>query len=325
LVMLKRPITGNEYLEILCLSAALDLGVIWLIRRVKTDPIIWQKIGPDTIKQLSALVSAGSPLQATALLNLFLDPLNRILLGYFNEAASVTIYDLAMKVIWGIQSLFTSAMRVFLHFNDFSEDRINQTYIQVISLVFVPILIIHTVGAAFLYCVANWWVAIDLQSLLLFYLLATLSNLGMIIITPLYIRLIHRQDLGFIVKSQAILAFTNSAISIATIPLFGLLGAALGLLIATLYNVPAIYLRYQHKVAPIDGLTKLLAPTLILRVALVLGLFVTTIYMGMSGRLSLLLAVMLGTSLFVMAITDPLIKRIAATFYISAMGKRTGA
>ena len=323
MVLLNRPLTGKAYLEILCVSAVLDLGVIWLIRRLKAGPIRWQKIGPKTIKQLSALVGAGSPLQATALMNLFLDPLNRILLGYFNEAASVTIYDLAMKIIWGIQSLFTSAMRVFLHFNNLSDSRINQAYIHVITLIVVPTLIVHTAGAAFLYCVANWWVTIDLQSLLLFYSLATLSNLGMIFITPLYIRLINRQDLGFIVKSQTILAFTNTAISIVTIPLFGLFGAALGLLIATLYNVPAIYRRYQRQVAPLDGLTKLLAPTLILRAGLALGLFAATIYASMSGRVSLLLAVALGASLFLMIITEPLTRRIVTSFYINAMGKRT--
>lgn len=321
MVLLNRPISGKEYLEILCVSAILDLGVIWLIRRLKAGPIRWRKLDLKTIKQLSALVSAGSPLQATALMNLFLDPLNRILLGYFNEAASVTIYDLAMKIIWGIQSLFTSAMRVFLYLNDPSESRINQAYIHVISLIVVPTLIIHTVGAAFLYCVANWWVAIDLQSLLLFYSVATLSNLGMIFVTPLYIRLINRQDLGFIVKSQTILAFTNTAASILTIPLFGLFGAAIGLLIATLYNVPAIYRRYQRKVAPLDGLTKLLAPTLILRAGLALGLFAATIYASMSGRVSLLLAVALGAGLFLMIITEPLTRRIVTSFYINAMGK----
>ena len=325
MVLLNRHITGKEYLEILCVSAVLDLGVIWLIRRLKAGPIRWRSFGPKTIKQLSVLVSAGSPLQATALMNLFLDPLNRILLGYFNEAASVTIYDLAMKIIWGIQSLFTSAMRVFLHFNGVSESRINQAYLHVISLIVVPTLIIHTVGAAFLYCVANWWVSIDLQSLLLFYSLATMSNLGMILITPLYIRLINLQDLGFIVKSQTILAFVNTAISILTIPLFGLLGAAIGLLIATLYNVPAIYRRYQRQVAPLNGLTKLLTSALILRVAVALGLFAATIYAAMFGRLSLLLAVTLGASLFLMIIIEPLTRRIVRSLYVNAMGKRTDA
>jgi hypothetical protein len=226
-----------------------------------------------------------------------------------------------MKVIWGIQSLFTSAMRVFLHASDSAERRVDQTYIQVLSLITVPVLTIHTVGAVLLYCVAHWWIAIDLQELLLFYSLAALSNLGMIFITPLYIRLINRQDLGFIVKTQTILALTNTTISIIAIPLFGLLGASIGLLIATLYNVPAIYLRYQRQIAPIDGISTLLNLTSVMRTTLALGLLGATIYVGVYDKLSLLVATALGASLCAVIATEPLAWRIMTSLFSGLIAK----
>ncbi|MHB8915683.1 MAG: polysaccharide biosynthesis protein, partial [Thiobacillus sp.] len=162
-------------------------------------------------------------------------------LNHFVGAAAVTIYDLAMKVIWGIQYLFSASMRVFLHMGSQDKDAIWPTFSRVIALIGIPVMILHVVGALFLSWVAHHWLMISARELMLFFAIATLSNLGMIYIMPLYISLIGRGDLLFIFRSQAILAMTNVVVTLALLPFMSLLGAAFGLLSATIYNVIAIY------------------------------------------------------------------------------------
>jgi O-antigen/teichoic acid export membrane protein len=320
MAVLDRSLSQNEYLQLLCGAALVDFCIISIIRRISVHLSMWQRIGPKTVPQLKTLFRASGALQTTALMNLFLDPLNRILLGYFSDAASVTTYDLAMKVIWGIQSLFTSAMRVFLHFAGISEIEINKAYIRVISLIAVPALILHTAGAIFLYCIAHWWLSIEVRPLILFYALATVSNLGMIFVTPLYTRLINIQDLTFIVKSQVILALTNSTLSLCAIPFFGLLGAAIGLLIATIYNIPAIYFRYENRVAPINGM-KTISNLLIARISLAALLFVISVSLGVVDRMTIAVIVLLVIGMITLSVTEPLTRRLMSTLLQSVGSK----
>ena len=181
---------------------------------------MYYRLGHLPAWQLKELLHSGSVLQATSLMNLFLEPLNKLLLVSFIGPVAVTTYDLAMKVIWGIQGLFGASMRVFLHLAHQDSETVGRTYARVISLIAVPALIMHTVGAILLSWVAHRWVDIDASQLMLFYAIATLSNLGMIFITPLYTSLISRGDV-FVFKSQAILALSNTFISIVAIPFLG--------------------------------------------------------------------------------------------------------
>ena len=106
-------LTASGFVAALCAGALTDLCLLWLVKR-KVMPArlsFW-----PTRKHLEGLVhllKSGGVLQATSLMGMFLEPLNKLLLNHFVGAAAVTIYDLAMKVIWGIQYLFGAAMRVF--------------------------------------------------------------------------------------------------------------------------------------------------------------------------------------------------------------------
>lgn len=237
----QRPLSASGYVMALSAGALTDLCLLWLVKR---------KIGSSSLpcwpthqrmQGLGELLKSGGILQATSLMGMFLEPLNKILLNHFVGAAAVTIYDLAMKVIWGIQYLFSAAMRVFLHMGSQDKEAIWPTFSRVIALVGVPVMVLHVVGALFLSWVAHHWLMISATELMLFFAIATLSNLGMIYIMPLYISLIGRGELLFIFRSQAILAMTNVVVTLALLPYIGLLGAAFGLLSATIYNVIAIY------------------------------------------------------------------------------------
>jgi len=243
-----------QYAGVLCLGAIVDLCLLGLIkRRVAPFPI---HIRPGRLQwaPMTALVKSGGMLQAASLMNLFLEPLNKVLLNYFSGAQVVTTYDLAMKIIWGIYSLFAAPMRVFLQLSGQKGPVLGRTYSRTIALVGVPVLAAHVVSAIILSWLAHFWMAVDPRPLMIFFLFATLSNLGMIYIAPLYISLIGRGDMGFILRCQTILAGTNLAVSFALVPILGLIGAAFGLLCATIYNVVSIYRRHSRIWGAPEGL-----------------------------------------------------------------------
>jgi O-antigen/teichoic acid export membrane protein len=184
-----------------------------------------------------------------------------------------------MKVIWGIQGLFGAAMRVFLHLAHQDGATVGRTYTRVISLIAVPALIMHTFGAILLSWVAHRWVHIEASQLMIFYAIATLSNLGMIFVTPLYTSLIGRGDLVFILRSQVTLVLTNIVASTLFIPQMGLVGAAFGLLTACLYNVVAVYKRHVSLCgAPVGLLDSIRNQSW--RISLIAGLFLLAISLG---------------------------------------------
>ena len=298
------PLTASGYVVALCAGALTDLCLLWFVRR-KVMPFslpFWPS--RKRLDGLAHLLKSGGVLQAASLMNMFLEPLNKLLLNHFVGAPAVTIYDLAMKVIWGIQHLFSAAMRVFLHLGSQDEEAVGRTFSRVITLIGVPVVILHTIGALFLSWAAHHWMAIDATQLMAFFAIATVSNLGMIYITPLYISLIGRGDLHFIFRSQTILAITNVVVSLTLIPYIGLVGAAFGLLSATIYNVVAIYVRCKD--GTFDGLSDTLRGRG-LRYALAVLLFAAAILLGVKGEESFigLLGVLLG--LAVIMVREPMV------------------
>ena len=255
LLLIQMPVSPSGYVTILCCGALLDLSLLFLVRRrLLTFPF---PLFPSRQHRTAmwGLLKSGTTLQAASLLGLFLEPLNKLLLNYLVGPLAVTSYDLVMKVIWGIQSLFAAAMRVFLHMSGELGRTVGLAYSRALSLILVPVLLSHVFAAVFLAWVAHEWISIgDARQFMMFFCIATLSNLGMIYVTPIYVSLIGRGDLHFILRSQAIVAVTNVLVSLTLIPHFGLLGAAFGLLAATAYNVVAIYLRHERTVGLSDGL-----------------------------------------------------------------------
>ena len=289
------PITASGYVVALWAGSLTDLFMLWFVRRKVMPSSLPFWPSRNRLGGLVHLLKSGSVLQATSFMNMFLEPLNKLLLNHFVGAHAVTLYDLAMKVIWGIQYLFSAAMRVFLHLGSQDEEAVGRTFSRVIALVGVPVVILHTLGALFLSWAAHHWMAIDAAPLMVFFAIATVSNLGMIYITPLYISLIGRGDLHFIFRCQAILAVTNVVVSLMLIPYIGLIGAAFGLLSATIYNVAAIYVRCRDNSGTFVGLRDTLRGR---EVGYVLTglLFVAAIVLGITGEDSSmgLLGVLLG-------------------------------
>lgn len=256
LFIFKVPVSLAGFMIVLCCGAILDLLLLAVVRRRLMPLQVSLRFSVDIRQEIVLLLKSGTTLQAASLMGIFLEPLNKFLLSNFAGALAVTAYDLAMKLIWGIQSLFAGGMRVFLHLAREQGNTVSDAFYRVIALVLVPALALHVLAAVFLTWVVHHWVVMgDAVQIMIFFALATVSNLGMIYITPAYISLIGRSDLNFIFRSQSIVAITNIVASLVLIPFFGLLGAVFGLLCATAYNVAAIYRRHERVVGVGSGVS----------------------------------------------------------------------
>jgi O-antigen/teichoic acid export membrane protein len=238
-----------EYVFILCVGAVLDAVALNLVRHSLRMPIFLTVPNLSSVHGLRQMLRSGGILQAASLLNLFLEPLNKFLLNSYSEASSVATYDLAMKVLWGIQHFFASAMRVFLHIGNQGRDEVGRAYAKVLTLFGGPIILAHIVGLFFIFLVAKFWVAIEVRPILIFFTIAAASNFGMICVTPLYMGLIARSQLFIVFKMHALLAFVNVLSSLLLIPYFGLFGSAFGLFVATAINCVYIYRKCDVELA----------------------------------------------------------------------------
>ena len=308
-------LSALSYVAVLCIGAAVDLVSAWLSRRR------FLRFGLEGICRLTVwqslvtLLKSGGLLQASSLMNMFLEPFNKMLLSSFLGGTAVTVYDLGMKLIWGIQSLFSSGMRVFLHIVNQNRRQLESSYLRAIQLVFVPAVLLHVLGCLLLVALAYYWLPIDSRELITFFGVATLSNLGMIVVAPLYNGLIGQEDMRFIFKTQATLAVTNVAASLLLIPLLGVLGAALGLLLATLYNASAIFKKGRHLTGNVR-LTESVFRCLGARLPWACMLFAGAMYCGFNPDSTLLLG------LFLLLVVLIVLAREPASVYLFAALKQ---
>jgi peptidoglycan biosynthesis protein MviN/MurJ (putative lipid II flippase) len=171
----------------------------------------------------------------------------------------------------------------------------------------------HIVGVLLLFLAARYWLAIDGTQLTIFFGIATISNLGMIFVTPLYLSLIGRHDLVFVFRIQVVLATVNVTVSAATIPMLGLTGAAFGLLAATVFNTVAIYLRCRIEAGAYSD-PDVQMPRARRRVALAIVLLVATIVWTTSSGNQPLILVAILIGLGAMMVGEPLVARMIEQF-----------
>lgn len=302
-----------HYVAILCIGALADMLLLWLVRHRLSLPLFAKAPTLSCMQGVLELLRSGGVLQAASLFNLFLEPANKFLLSSYAGAATVAIYDLAMKVIWGIQYLFGSAMRVFLHIGSQDRQAVGRNFAKAISLLGVPVVVVHVVGTLFLYWVAHHWVVLDVFPLIVFFGIASISNLGMIFITPFYLSLIGRRELNFILMAHALLALVNVSLSVALIPHFGLVGSAFGLLVAIVMNGSAIYLRCDVEREALTN-ESVVFRKVIHRVALSLGLLAATVGWGLFGEGSVYGLLGIIASLTLIIIQEPLMRMIVSFF-----------
>lgn len=317
-VLLFGFLSGSElgavaYVALLCTGALVDMCLLWWVRRTLDLPLFTSVPSSRRLDGVLQLLRSGGVLQATSLLTMFLEPANKFLLNHFVGAAAVTIYDLAMKVVWGIQNLFGAAMRVFLHIGSQDRNAVGTNFVKVIAMLGVPVVAIHIAGALFLFWTARYWMMIDPSKLMIFFGIAAISNFGMIFVTPLYLSLIGRRELSFIFRAHVVLAVVNVLVSGLLIPFFGLIGSAFGLLAATSFNVAAIYLRCRGDAGEF-GLEKTALHGVKRRVVLVISLFAATMVWGMAGGDNPVALLGIVLSLTAILVREPFVRRLIDQF-----------
>ncbi len=306
------PLQETGYLVSLCIGSAFDMLLLWHARAALSLPVP-VRLRAGHMLGVIQLLRTGGVLQATTLLNLFLEPANKFLLNSFAGSSAVAIYDLAMKVVWGIQHLFGAAMRVFLHIGSQDDRAVGRMFAKALTLLGIPALMMHAAGAIFLLLMARHWLDIDPSGIVIFFGIASVSNLGMIFVTPLYLSLIGRQDLFFILRTQAVLANVNVLASVALIPWLGLFGSAFGLLIATGINAFSIYRRCRIDAAVYTA-EGIVAPRVMWRGGIAAGLLVAAVLWGAKGGDAIWAPLLILVGLMLLVPGEPLVGRTIRWF-----------
>lgn len=210
----------------------------------------------NIVKILPNLMKEGLSLQGSRLVVVFVDPLNKYLLNIFVGSASVTVYEVVMKVITGIQGLFGGAFRTFLQLTN--EMRLNsgQEYITSLRFGLIPASLMHAIAGVLIVFLTHFWLNEDTENLPELLFLMIPASMVIIFIAPLYFALIGMRDLAFIFRMNLTLAIFNIIGSIVFIPIIGVMGCAVGFTAAIIYNAVMEYLRYLKKVGTIPELNQ---------------------------------------------------------------------
>lgn len=305
----KYPI--QDVVLVITLAALLDMMLTTMVR-LRMGYLAAYLPQKDILSLFPTLLKQGLSLQGSRLVNVFVDPLNKYLLNLFVGAASVTVYEVAMKVITGIQGLFGGAFRTFLQLTN--EMRVNsgQEYLKSIRYGLLPALILHAMAAVLIIYLSNYWFPEDTSNLpTLLYLMIPASTV-IIFSAPLYYVLIGIRDLKFIFQMNLNLALFNVIGSVLFIPIFGVLGCAIGFTAAILLNAIMEYRRYVSKVGQIAALgkeIKVIAPKLILVATIGICSLVTQNIFKASASSIIIQAIILA-SLLLILLKEPLTNRM---------------
>lgn len=320
LYALKIPLDAGSYLMLLCAGAGADALVLWLTRRAVIAVHLSPGHLPEALRRIPELLKSGGAIQFSSFMNIFLEPLNKLVLNHFAGGVAVTSYDLAMKIIWGLQGLFGAVMRIFLHLSSQGLDVIAAAYVRVMRLLVVPVLGAHAFGALLLAVAMDHWVDVARGPMVSFYGIATLSNLAMIYITPLYVSLIGHDDRWFLLKNQLRLTISNVVATLVLVPLLGLIGAAVGLCGAALYNSAAIHMRFRMLVGPLVSLRRVMAERLWSYLSAV-ALFMVSLLLGVSKGVSMPVFAAAVLALLLLVANEPLTRELLRRMKSQAAGR----
>jgi O-antigen/teichoic acid export membrane protein len=301
----------HEIVLIAVLAALLDV-IFTTIVRWKMGYLSAYMPQESSLKLIPTLFEQGLSLQGSRLVNVFVDPFNKYLLNLFAGPASVTVYEVVMKVITGIQGLFGGAFRTFLQLTNEMRNNSGQEYIKSLRYGLLPALLLHAIAGVIIIYVNAFWFSKDTALLpTLLYLMIPASTV-IIFIAPLYFALIGIRDLKFIFQMNLNLAILNIIGSLIFIPLIGVLGCAIGFSAAIFLNALLEYRRYVAKVGNISELGKemnLLKPKLILITAMSLcSLIVQQISVLSSSSITIQTLILI--SLTYMLLKEPLAIRM---------------
>lgn len=205
------------------------------------------------------LLASGTVLQASGLVGFLLDPLSKAALLSWLGPAAVALFDLAMKIGWGLHSAFTAYTRLFLqiapgdHAARIESFAASAKHVWTTSLLCASLILIWC--SPLLANVTGAKPALAASVLLL----ALLAVLTMVWAAPPYVSLIGLGAYGFVLRNQLLLAAGNAIGAFGLVPLLGITGILWGLLAAALANAVLLWREIRRRVVAFEGFAALCA------------------------------------------------------------------
>jgi len=271
------------------LTTVVSLYLLASLMRFLTTQYAWLKwAGFDGLRpgniisgldKLKPLCREGIKIQGAGILTLFVDPLNKMLLNFFVGPAAVTHYDLAVRAATSVQNVFSQGFRSFMAL---PVDKEGQSTVAIYLKLLGPSLgiasLMYIVAGVCLVLIKGMGLVEFGDNVIYLYWVIIPSGLAIVAILPLYHVLIRRGDLNYIFRLTALLAVCNILFSALSIPLLGLIGAGVGIVVATLANCVSVFRRYSMSVEPIQNVVSILGQRyLSLGVAVVLMVMIPAV------------------------------------------------
>jgi O-antigen/teichoic acid export membrane protein len=230
---------------------------------------------------LRALLTGGLSTQAANLVSFLLDPWSKGVLALNLGPASVAIFDLSMKVGWGLHSAFSAYSRLFLQIPPAEHGRRLAQLRRSAELTWAPAALVAAIAVGLLPALLAGWLRVDQGQLALGMTLALAACMMMSAGSAAYVSLIGFQDHRFILRNQAIFGLSNVVAAPLLVPTLGFAGAFAGTLFASVLNFGLISARLRRHMPNYRGWRELAAPFVARVVAALLvfaaaGAFATT-------------------------------------------------
>jgi len=204
--------------------------------------------------ELRNLFASGSALQMSSLVGFFLDPFNKSVLLAWLGPGAVALFDLTMKMAWGLQSAFTAYARLFLQIAPGDHAGRIASFSKAAEYVWAPAILAAALVVLWATPLLTSMVGAQPAVAATVLLLALGAILTMVLAAPAYVSLIGIGELGFILRNQLILAAGSSIGALVLVPQLGITGAIWGLLVASAFNTALTWQRVRRHVAGFAGL-----------------------------------------------------------------------
>ena len=264
------PVTDLlSLLEVVLLAYVLEmmivLGAAWQV---------YAKLGKQRWRftAMKKLILGGVSTQAANIVSFLLDPWSKSVLAFYLGPASVAVFDLSMKVGWGLNSVFSAYSRLFLQIPPSDQSRRIASLVQAANLTWVPLVLSGAIAIIILPPLMGFWLRVDPMLLAQGMAMAIAACIVMAAVSSAYISLISFHDHSFILRNQMILGLTNVVAAPLLVPLVGFTGAFLGILVGTTVNVGLISKRLRQHMPEFSGLTSI-ARLVFGRLALAISVF----------------------------------------------------
>jgi O-antigen/teichoic acid export membrane protein len=242
------------------------IAVVVCLRCVGFGSVLWR------VETMKKLIVGGFSTQAANLVSFLLDPWSKSVLALNIGPAAVAIFDLAMKVGWGLSFVFSAYSRLFLQIPAADHRRRIAALTQAAELTWTPLVLIGSIVVSVLPPLLSGWLKMDPLLLAQGMVIAVAACMLMSCVSAAYISLIGFQDHAFIFRNQMIVGLANVVAAPLLVPFIGFTGAFVGSLIGTLVNVWLISRRLRYHMPEFSGLASL-AQSFVGRLAVATAVF----------------------------------------------------